>query len=69
MPYLPTLRLGSQGPFVKKLKMNLNGLGKNYNNFVIDNIFDRKTEEVVKNYQDDISYPEMVLSGLLHGQV
>ena len=54
MPNLPTVRLGSQGPYVKKLKMNLNGLSKNYNNFVIDNIFDRKTEDVVKNYQDDI---------------
>jgi peptidoglycan L-alanyl-D-glutamate endopeptidase CwlK len=57
MPNLPTLRLGSQGSYVKKLKMNLNGLSKNYNNFVIDNIFDRKTEDVVKNYQDDIKLP------------
>ncbi|WP_407307129.1 peptidoglycan-binding protein [Desulfosporosinus sp. SB140] len=54
MANLPTLRLGSQGPYVKRLEMNLNGLGKNYNNFVIDYLFDRKTEDVVKNYQDDI---------------
>ena len=35
MTYLPTLRLGSQSSYVKRLKMDLNGLGKNYNNFVI----------------------------------
>lgn len=57
MANLPTLRLGSQGPFVKKLEMNLNGLAKNYNNFVIDYLFDQKTEDVVKNYQDDIKLP------------
>jgi len=27
MQMLPTLKLGSKGPYVKKLKMNLNGLG------------------------------------------
>ena len=50
---LPTLKLGSQGPYVKQLKMNLNGLAKNYNNFIIDKIYDSKIEDVVKNYQDD----------------
>jgi len=34
--------------------MNLNGLSKNYNNFIIDTIFDRKTEDAVKNFQDDV---------------
>jgi peptidoglycan L-alanyl-D-glutamate endopeptidase CwlK len=57
MPNLPTLRLGSQGPYVKKLKMNLNGLAKNYNNFIINNYFDQKTEAVLKNYQDDVRIP------------
>jgi len=28
---LRTLRLGSKGTYVKKLKMDLNGLSKNYN--------------------------------------
>jgi peptidoglycan L-alanyl-D-glutamate endopeptidase CwlK len=37
--------------------MNLIGLSKNYNNFVIDNFFDRKTEDVIKNYQSDIKLP------------
>ncbi|MDR3599559.1 MAG: peptidoglycan-binding protein [Desulfosporosinus sp.] len=54
MPSLSTLRLGSQGPYVKKLKLSLNGLSKNYNNFSIDYSFDQKTEDAVKNYQDDI---------------
>ena len=51
------LRLGSQGPYVKKLEMNLNGLSKNYNNFIIDYIFDQKTVDAVKNYQDDVKLP------------
>ena len=54
MPNLPILRLGSQGSYVKRLKINLNGLGKNYNNFLIDSIFDHKTKDAVMNYQDDI---------------
>lgn len=54
MPNLPTLRLGSQGPFVKRLEMNLNGLNQNYNNYIIDYFFDQKTEDAVKNYQDDV---------------
>ena len=33
--------------------MDLNGLSKNYNNFIIDDIFDLKIEDVVKNFQDD----------------
>lgn len=54
MTNLPTLRLGSQGAYVKRLEMNLNGLGKNYTNYVIDYYFDKKTEDAVKNFQDDI---------------
>ena len=57
MPNLPTLRLGSQGPYVRRLKMDLTGLSKNYNNFPIDDFFDQKTEDAVKNYQDDVKLP------------
>ena len=49
---LPTLRLGSVGPYVKRLQMNLNGLALNYNNFAIDGVFDIKTKNVVQNFQD-----------------
>jgi len=49
---LPTLKLGSKESYVKKLKMNLNGLGNNYTDFVIDNIFDLKTKNVLENFQD-----------------
>lgn len=50
----PTLRLGSKGTYVKRLKMNLNGLSKNYNNFIIDDIFDLKIKQVVENFQDQV---------------
>jgi len=52
MLVLPTLRLGSVGPYVKRLQMNLNGLSLNYNNFAINGIFDIKTRNVVQNLQD-----------------
>jgi len=52
MPVLPTLRLGSVGPYVKRLQMSLNGLSLNYNNFAIDGVFDVKTRNVVQNFQD-----------------
>ena len=51
---LPTLRFGSRGTYVKRLKMDLNGLSKNYNNFIIDDIFDLKLKEVVENFQDEV---------------
>ena len=63
MPSLPILRLDSQGAYVKKLELNLDGLGKNYNNFVIDNFFDKKTEDAVKNFQDDIKLPRNGIVG------
>lgn len=49
---LPVLKLGSGGSFVKRLQMGLNGLGLNYNDFAAHGIFDKKTEDVVKNFQD-----------------
>lgn len=52
MPMLPTLKLGSVGPYVKRLQMNLNGLSLNYNNFAIDGVFDIKTRNAVQNFQD-----------------
>ncbi len=62
MPSLPTLRLGSNNLYVKRLEMNLNGLGRNYNNFIIDNIFDQRTMDAVKNYQD---YVKLVRDGIV----
>jgi len=52
MPRLPILMLGSVGPYVKRLQMNLNGLSLNYNNFAINGVFDIKTRNAVQNFQD-----------------
>jgi len=52
MAVLPTIKLGSTGSFVKLLQMDLNGLALNYNNFAIDGVFDAKTNDAVKNFQD-----------------
>ncbi|MCF8566735.1 peptidoglycan-binding protein [Alicyclobacillus tolerans] len=52
MPALPTLKVGSRGSYVKWLQMNVNGLALNYNGFAIDGVFDTKTEEAIKNFQD-----------------
>ena len=52
MPVLPVLKLGSVGPYVKRLQINLNGLSLNYNNFAINGVFDIKTKNVVQNFQD-----------------
>ncbi|HEY5583887.1 MAG TPA: peptidoglycan-binding protein [Ruminiclostridium sp.] len=52
MIMLPTLRLGSVGPYVRRLQMNLNGLSLNYNNFAINGVYDVKTKNAVQNFQD-----------------
>ncbi len=52
MPKLPIIKLGSKGTLVRLLQMNLNGLALNYNGFAINGIFDSKTENAVKNFQD-----------------
>lgn len=52
MPELPLLQIGSTGHFVKLLQMNLNGLALNYKGFAIDGIFDTKTSDTVKNFED-----------------
>lgn len=52
MPELPTIGIGSKGHYVKLLQMDLNGLALNYNNFMIDGIFDSKTSDATKNFQD-----------------
>ncbi|MBU3180295.1 peptidoglycan-binding protein [Clostridium psychrophilum] len=52
MPVLPVLKLGSVGPYVRRLQINLNGLSLNYNNFTINGVFDIKTRNVVQNFQD-----------------
>jgi len=52
MPMLPILMLGSVGPYVKRLQMNLNGLSLNYNNFAVNGVFDVKTRNAVQNFQD-----------------
>ncbi len=50
---LPILSLGSTGPYVKLLQMNLNGLGGNFNNFAIDGVFGAKLQQAVGSYQDE----------------
>jgi peptidoglycan LD-endopeptidase CwlK len=52
MPTLQTIQLGSRGSTVRLLQMNLNGLALNYNDFTINGLFDVKTEDVLKNFQD-----------------
>lgn len=52
MPVFPVIKLGSTGSFVKLLQMNLNGLALNYNGFAIDGVFDNKTSDATKNFQD-----------------
>ncbi|HBP63642.1 MAG TPA: cell wall biogenesis protein [Desulfosporosinus sp.] len=63
MQTLPTLKLGSQGSYVRKLKMNLAGLGNNYTGFVIDTIFDVKTKKVVENFQDKVKLTRDGIAG------
>lgn len=52
MPALPLLRLGSTGHYVRLLQLDLNGLALNYNGFSIDGVFDKKTSDATKNFQD-----------------
>jgi peptidoglycan L-alanyl-D-glutamate endopeptidase CwlK len=49
---LPIIKLGSMGNYVKLFQMNLNGLALNYNGFAIDGVFDVKTSNATKNFQD-----------------
>lgn len=53
MPELPILQIGSTGPYVELLQMNLNGLGGNFNNFAIDGIYGTKTQQAVGSFQDE----------------
>ncbi len=57
MPTLPVIKLGSRGSAVKLLQTNLNGLALNYNEFAIDVVYDIKTEDAVKNFQDRFEVP------------
>lgn len=57
MPALPVLQIGSTGPYVQLLQMNLNGLGGNFNNFAIDGVFGIKTQQAVGSYQDEYKLP------------
>lgn len=57
MPELPLLQLGSTGPYVLLLQMNLNGLGGNFNNFGIDGTYGLKTQQAVGSYQDESKIP------------
>jgi len=57
LPTLPLLQLGSSGPYVQLLQMDLNGLGGNFNNFGIDGIFGEKTKQAVGSYQDEYKLP------------
>jgi len=55
MPMLPVLSLGSVGPYVKRLQMNLNGLALNYNKFAINGVFDMKKKMLCKIFRTDIN--------------
>jgi len=57
MPELPVLQLGSSGPYVKLLQMDLHGLGYNFNNFPINGLLDAKTQQALENYQDEFKLP------------
>jgi peptidoglycan L-alanyl-D-glutamate endopeptidase CwlK len=63
MPVPPVLRLGSSGPYVKLLQMDLNGLGHNFNSFPINGIFDIKTQQAVGSFQDDY---KLLRSGIVN---
>lgn len=51
MATLPTLKLYYQGPSVRLLQMNLNGLNYNFNGLQINGVFDSLTDEVVRDFQ------------------
>ncbi len=51
MPALPTIRLGSQGPAVRILQMNLIGLNFNFNNIAVTGTFDADTDEALRDFQ------------------
>jgi len=57
MATLPVIQLGSTGTAVKLLQMDLNGLALNYNDFATDGVFDTKTEQALKNFQDRFEVP------------
>jgi peptidoglycan L-alanyl-D-glutamate endopeptidase CwlK len=52
MPNLPLIHVGSKGSYVTLLQLNLDGLALNYNNFAVDGVFDNKTSDALKNFQD-----------------
>jgi Putative peptidoglycan-binding domain-containing protein len=57
MPDLPLLQIGSTGPYVSLLQMNLNGLGFNFNNFAIDGVYGTLTQQAVGSFQDEFNLP------------
>jgi peptidoglycan LD-endopeptidase CwlK len=65
MPALPVLQLGSTGPYVQLLQIELNGLGGNFNNFSIDGVYGPKTAEAVGSYQDEYKLPRDEIVGPL----
>lgn len=52
MVNLPTIKLADTGHYIKLFQQDLNGLALNYNGFSIDGVFNTKTRDVVKNFQD-----------------
>ena len=69
MPELPLLKLGSTGPYVQLLQMDLNGMGGNFNNFGIDGVFGLKTQQAVGSYQDEYNLPRDGVVGPLTWRV
>ncbi len=52
MADLPVLQESSRGTYVTWLQLNMNGLALNYNEFPTNGIFDQKTSDALKNFQD-----------------
>ncbi len=58
MADLPVLQEGSRGTYVTWLQLNMNGLALNYNEFATNGVFDKKTSDALKNFQDRFTiYP------------
>ena len=62
MAVLPTLRYGNEGPSVRILQMDLNGLNYNYNGLKINGVFDSLTDEVVRDFQAE---HKLVIDGIV----
>lgn len=62
---MPTIRLFNEGPSVRILQMNLNGLNYNYNGLKVTGVFDSLTDEVVRDFQaENKLFPDGVVGSV-----